>query len=215
MPRCFAAVYDGHNGVLAADHAADRLHTLLAQEPALRTCTGGGPGGGAAGWRERGGTGTHLPCWGLGATGALAWRAASCSGAASICISCVACSSTSALATGGQASALPRGATAASATAGEGPPSTLSHEADRMGAALRHAFEATDRHGAALWALLSWACFLSMRGGGASCRAFGGACRLAPAMRARCAAAPGQRHSAAAIQERKGSNAAELHAMRS
>lgn len=40
VPRCFAAVYDGHNGVLAAEHAADRLHHLLAAEPALRTCTG-------------------------------------------------------------------------------------------------------------------------------------------------------------------------------
>ena len=41
--RSFAAVYDGHNGTLAADHAADRLHLILAAEPALRTCTGNGP----------------------------------------------------------------------------------------------------------------------------------------------------------------------------
>jgi serine/threonine protein phosphatase PrpC len=32
-----------HNGTLAADHAADVLHTILAAEPALRTCTGEGP----------------------------------------------------------------------------------------------------------------------------------------------------------------------------
>ncbi|GAB4815687.1 hypothetical protein N2152v2_002733 [Parachlorella kessleri] len=43
VARCFAAVYDGHNGALAAEHAADRLHTLLASETALRTCTGDGP----------------------------------------------------------------------------------------------------------------------------------------------------------------------------
>jgi serine/threonine protein phosphatase PrpC len=42
-PRSFAAVYDGHNGTLAADHAADRLHFILATEPAFRTCTGDGP----------------------------------------------------------------------------------------------------------------------------------------------------------------------------
>ena len=41
--RSYAAVYDGHNGTLAADHAADRLHLILATEPALRTCTGEGP----------------------------------------------------------------------------------------------------------------------------------------------------------------------------
>ena len=34
-----------HNGTLAADHAADRLHLILAAEPALRTCTGAGPPG--------------------------------------------------------------------------------------------------------------------------------------------------------------------------
>jgi serine/threonine protein phosphatase PrpC len=43
IPRSFAAVYDGHNGTLAADHAADRLHFILAAEPAFRTCTGDGP----------------------------------------------------------------------------------------------------------------------------------------------------------------------------
>lgn len=32
-----------HNGALAADHAADTLHHILAAEPALRTCTGEGP----------------------------------------------------------------------------------------------------------------------------------------------------------------------------
>lgn len=67
VPRSFAAVYDGHNGAMAAEHAAERLHHLLAGEPALRTCTG------------------------------------------------------------------------------DGPPSTLSLEAERMEAALRHAFETTDR----------------------------------------------------------------------
>lgn len=43
VPRCFAGVYDGHNGSFAADHAADRLHDILAGEVALRTCTGDGP----------------------------------------------------------------------------------------------------------------------------------------------------------------------------
>ncbi len=41
-PRSFAAVFDGHNGVRAADHATTRLQTLLAHEPAVLTCTGQG-----------------------------------------------------------------------------------------------------------------------------------------------------------------------------
>lgn len=40
MPRAYAAVFDGHNGAGAAEHAADRLHHVLAAEAALRTCTG-------------------------------------------------------------------------------------------------------------------------------------------------------------------------------
>lgn len=41
--RAYAAVFDGHNGASAAEHAADRLHHVLATENALRTCTGEGP----------------------------------------------------------------------------------------------------------------------------------------------------------------------------
>ncbi|KAG2486043.1 hypothetical protein HYH03_015250 [Edaphochlamys debaryana] len=40
VPRCLAAIYDGHNGTRAADTAATRLHMLLAGEAALRTHTG-------------------------------------------------------------------------------------------------------------------------------------------------------------------------------
>ncbi len=40
MFRAYAAVFDGHNGACAAEHAADRLHHVLAVENALRTCTG-------------------------------------------------------------------------------------------------------------------------------------------------------------------------------
>lgn len=36
-------MFDGHNGVRAADHATARLQELLASEPALRICTGDGP----------------------------------------------------------------------------------------------------------------------------------------------------------------------------
>lgn len=36
-------MFDGHNGVRAAEHATNRLQQLLAQEPALRVCTGDGP----------------------------------------------------------------------------------------------------------------------------------------------------------------------------
>ena len=42
-----------HNGTLAADHAADRVHRILAAEPALRTCTGDGPPAAAAAEEER------------------------------------------------------------------------------------------------------------------------------------------------------------------
>lgn len=41
MFRAYAAVFDGHNGASAAEHAADRLHHVLAVESAIRTCTGG------------------------------------------------------------------------------------------------------------------------------------------------------------------------------
>lgn len=40
MFRAYASVFDGHNGASAAEHAADRLHHVLAAETALRTCTG-------------------------------------------------------------------------------------------------------------------------------------------------------------------------------
>lgn len=36
-------MFDGHNGVRAADHATTRLQQLLASEPAIRICTGDGP----------------------------------------------------------------------------------------------------------------------------------------------------------------------------
>jgi hypothetical protein len=47
VPRAYAGVFDGHNGACAADHAADRLHHLLAEDPSLRTCAGA--------WRARAG----------------------------------------------------------------------------------------------------------------------------------------------------------------
>ncbi|PNW84319.1 hypothetical protein CHLRE_04g229494v5 [Chlamydomonas reinhardtii] len=40
VPRCLAAIYDGHNGTRAADTAASRLHMLLAADAALRSHTG-------------------------------------------------------------------------------------------------------------------------------------------------------------------------------
>lgn len=43
VQRNFAAVYDGHNGTLAADHAQERLHAILGTEPAITSCTGHGP----------------------------------------------------------------------------------------------------------------------------------------------------------------------------
>jgi hypothetical protein len=43
--RAYASVFDGHNGASAADHAADRLHHVLAAESAMRTCTGVWGGG--------------------------------------------------------------------------------------------------------------------------------------------------------------------------
>lgn len=43
VPRAYAAVFDGHNGTIAAEHAAERLHHLLAAEPALRGAAGEGP----------------------------------------------------------------------------------------------------------------------------------------------------------------------------
>lgn len=36
IARSFAAVFDGHNGTLAADIAANRLHDILAREPAFQ-----------------------------------------------------------------------------------------------------------------------------------------------------------------------------------
>ena len=44
--RAYASVFDGHNGAAAAEHAAKRLHHVLAAEPTLRTCTGKGEGEG-------------------------------------------------------------------------------------------------------------------------------------------------------------------------
>ena len=41
--RSYTAVFDGHNGPIAAEHAVDRLHHLLAGEPALRGAAGEGP----------------------------------------------------------------------------------------------------------------------------------------------------------------------------
>lgn len=42
-----------HNGTLAADHAQQRLHEILAEEPALRTCCGEGPPASMAQEEER------------------------------------------------------------------------------------------------------------------------------------------------------------------
>jgi serine/threonine protein phosphatase PrpC len=49
VPRAFAAVYDGHNGALAADHATARLHVLLAADPALRAGSAAAAAAAAAG----------------------------------------------------------------------------------------------------------------------------------------------------------------------
>jgi serine/threonine protein phosphatase PrpC len=40
----FVGVYDGHNGALAAEHAAQHLHTLLAADPALQRRAAGASG---------------------------------------------------------------------------------------------------------------------------------------------------------------------------
>lgn len=40
FPLCYLPRSFRHNGVLAAEHAANRLHELVAGEPALRTCIG-------------------------------------------------------------------------------------------------------------------------------------------------------------------------------
>eukprot|EP00884_Botryococcus_braunii_P014428 jgi/Botrbrau1/22987/Bobra.0030s0052.2 len=56
--RTFAGLYDGHNGIKAADHANARLHMALAQEAAVRSCTGDGVGG--ADFVEEGAMGTAL-----------------------------------------------------------------------------------------------------------------------------------------------------------
>lgn len=42
LPRSYAAVFDGHSGSDAASLASERLHALLAREPALRLCSGSG-----------------------------------------------------------------------------------------------------------------------------------------------------------------------------
>lgn len=123
--RAYAAVFDGHNGASAADHAADRLHHVLATENALRTCTG------AVAVQEIG--------WVRLSTLAgarLRWCAclpANIHGRPRACSkqhpsqhgSCPACP------------ALP--------IAGEGPPATAIQEEERVAAALVHSFEAVDR----------------------------------------------------------------------
>lgn len=62
--RAYAAVFDGHNGASAAEHAADRLHHVLAVESAIRTCTGGQCSClcGACGWLLL--ARPNIPCWG-------------------------------------------------------------------------------------------------------------------------------------------------------
>ena len=40
--RDYCAIFDGHSGADAAEHAAARLHGLLARDPALRLCQGSG-----------------------------------------------------------------------------------------------------------------------------------------------------------------------------
>lgn len=51
--RNFAAVYDGHNGSLAADHAQARVHHLLREDPAIKLSTGSGPPAALAQEEER------------------------------------------------------------------------------------------------------------------------------------------------------------------
>lgn len=38
IPHQFAAVYDGHCSARGSEHAADRLHELLAEQPEIQTC---------------------------------------------------------------------------------------------------------------------------------------------------------------------------------
>ena len=45
VPRCWAGVFDGHNGARAAEFAAARLHQVFASDPAVRAHGGGGSGG--------------------------------------------------------------------------------------------------------------------------------------------------------------------------
>lgn len=40
VQRSYAAVFDGHNGIITAELAATRLHTMLAAEPAVKAATG-------------------------------------------------------------------------------------------------------------------------------------------------------------------------------
>ncbi|KAL6774229.1 hypothetical protein ACKKBG_A24240 [Auxenochlorella protothecoides x Auxenochlorella symbiontica] len=40
IPHQFAAVYDGHCSARGSEHAADRLHELLAEQPEIQTCQG-------------------------------------------------------------------------------------------------------------------------------------------------------------------------------
>lgn len=40
--RDYCAIFDGHSGADAAEHAAARLHGILARDPALRLCQGSG-----------------------------------------------------------------------------------------------------------------------------------------------------------------------------
>lgn len=55
--RDYCAIFDGHSGADAAEHAAARLHGLLARDPALRLCQGSG----AAGAGDGDGDGDHPP----------------------------------------------------------------------------------------------------------------------------------------------------------
>lgn len=43
--KSFAGIYDGHNGTIAADHAAKFLHTYIAANPMFQECQGRGDAG--------------------------------------------------------------------------------------------------------------------------------------------------------------------------
>ena len=113
--RAYAAVFDGHNGASAAEHAADRLHHVLAAEAAMRTCTGG-----------------RRCC-----------AVSGCLLAAALLLGSRRTSHHPRRLT--HLPTLPTARSAASGPAGEGPPATALQEEERVAAALVHSFEAVDK----------------------------------------------------------------------